>query len=44
MYVKNNDNYYYITLMNENYHHPEKPKGTTDAEIMNGALYFFKTA
>ena len=26
MYVKNNDNYYYLTLMNENYLHPERPK------------------
>ena len=26
MYVKNNDNYYYLTLMNENYIHPERPK------------------
>ena len=42
MYVKNNDNYYYITLMNENYYHPEKPKGITDAEIMNGAYIFSK--
>ena len=42
MYVKNNDNYYYITLMNENYLHPKKPKGAKDAEIMNGAYIFLK--
>jgi pyruvate dehydrogenase E1 component len=28
--------------MNENYYHPEKPKGITDAEIMNGAYIFSK--
>ncbi len=36
MYVKNNDNYYYLTLMNENYLHPERPKGLSDSEIMQG--------
>ena len=41
MYVKNNDNYYYITLMNENYLHPERPKNLKDSEIMQGA-YLFK--
>ena len=42
MYVKNNDNYYYLSLMNENYHHPERPKNLKDSEIMHGA-YLFKT-
>tara|TARA_A100001388_G_scaffold159362_1_gene118846 strand:- start:2536 stop:5139 length:2604 start_codon:yes stop_codon:yes gene_type:complete len=41
MYVKNNDNYYYLTLMNENYIHPERPKNLTDSEILQGA-YLFK--
>ncbi len=41
MYVKNNDNYYYITLMNENYLHPERPKNLKDSEILQGA-YLFK--
>jgi pyruvate dehydrogenase E1 component len=41
MYVKNNDNYYYLTLMNENYLHPERPKNLKDSEIMQGA-YLFK--
>ena len=42
MYVKNNDNYYYLTLMNENYLHPERPKNLKDSEIMQGA-YLFKS-
>ena len=42
MYVKNNDNYYYLTLMNENYLHPEKPKNLKDSEIMQGAYIFKK--
>ena len=42
MYVKNNDNYYYLTLMNENYFHPERPKSLKDSEIMQGA-YLFKS-
>ncbi len=41
MYVKNNDNYYYLTLMNENYIHPERPKNLKDSEILKGA-YLFK--
>ena len=41
MYVNNKDNYYYLTLMNENYHHPERPKNLKDSEIMQGA-YLFK--
>ena len=42
MYVKNNDNYYYLTLMNENYLHPERPKNLKDYEIMQGAYLFKK--
>tara|TARA_X000000950_G_scaffold14564_1_gene15736 strand:+ start:6137 stop:8749 length:2613 start_codon:yes stop_codon:yes gene_type:complete len=42
MYVKNNDNYYYLTLMNENYTHPEKPKNLKDSEIMQGGYLFKK--
>ncbi len=42
MYVKNNDNYYYITLMNENYLHPERPENLKDSEIMEGAYLFKK--
>ena len=41
MYVENNDNYYYLTLMNENYIHPERPKSLKDSEIMKGG-YLFK--
>jgi len=40
MYVENNDNYYYLTLMNENYSHPERPKNLKDTEIMQGAYLF----
>ena len=42
MYVKNNDNYYYLSLMNENYLHPERPKNLKDSEIMQGAYLFKK--
>ena len=42
MYVKNNDNYYYLTLMNENYLHPERPNNLKDSEIMQGAYLFKK--
>ena len=42
MYVKNNDNYYYLTLMNENYVHPERPKKLKDSEIIQGAYLFKK--
>jgi len=43
MYVKNNDNFYYLTLMNENYLHPSRPKTATDQAILNGAYLFEKT-
>jgi pyruvate dehydrogenase E1 component len=42
MYVENNDNYYYLTLMNENYIHPDRPKNLKDSEIMQGAYIFKK--
>ena len=37
MYVNGNDRYYYITLMNENYSHPAKPKKLKNEEILKGA-------
>ena len=37
MYVNGNDRYYYITLMNENYSHPAKPKQLKNEEILKGA-------
>jgi len=40
MYVKNNDNYYYLTLMNENYIHPKRPRTATNSSIMKGAYKF----
>ena len=43
MYVKNNDNFYYLTLMNENYLHPSRPKTATDQAILSGAYLFKKT-
>ena len=43
MYEDNKDIYYYITLMNENYSHPEKPKGLSDIEILNGAYCLEKS-
>ena len=42
MYVQNNDNYYYLTLMNENYLHPKRPKNLKDSEIIKGAYLFKK--
>ena len=43
MYINNNDRYYYITLMNENYSHPSRPKNATRENIMKGAYCFLKT-
>lgn len=40
MYEFNNDRYYYLTLMNENYTHPERPTGITNEMIMKGAYKF----
>ena len=43
MYECENDRYYYITLMNENYSHPARPKKLKNDEILRGA-YRFKEA
>jgi pyruvate dehydrogenase E1 component len=40
MHEKNENIFYYITAMNENYSHPEKPKGA-DEGILKG-MYLFK--
>lgn len=40
MYVDQDDVYFYITVMNENYHHPAMPEGV-EADIIKG-LYLFK--
>jgi pyruvate dehydrogenase E1 component len=40
MHEKNENIFYYITAMNENYAHPEKPKGS-DEGILKG-MYLFK--
>ena len=40
MYELGNDRYYYITLMNENYHHPARSKNISDEMIMKGAYPF----
>jgi pyruvate dehydrogenase E1 component len=40
MHEKNENVFYYITAMNENYAHPEKPKGS-DEGILRG-MYLFK--
>ncbi len=42
MYQEQEDIYYYITLMNENYTHPEMPKGVEEG-ILKG-LYLFQKA
>tara|TARA_B100000927_G_scaffold59801_1_gene46410 strand:+ start:513 stop:3137 length:2625 start_codon:yes stop_codon:yes gene_type:complete len=43
MYVNNNDNYYYITLMNEKYIHPKRPASARKEDIINGAYKYKKT-
>jgi pyruvate dehydrogenase E1 component len=40
MYVENEDVYYYITLMNENYEHPALPEGAQEG-ILRG-MYLFR--
>ena len=40
MYEMNNDNYYYLTLMNENYLHPKRPKNATNNAIMLGGYKY----
>ena len=42
MYELNNDRYYYLTLMNENYTHPSRPNGVTNKMIMQGAYPYLK--
>ncbi|WP_422477362.1 pyruvate dehydrogenase (acetyl-transferring), homodimeric type [Pleomorphochaeta sp. DL1XJH-081] len=42
MYADDEDIFYYVTLMNENYSHPEMPKGSEEG-ILKGA-YLFKKA
>lgn len=42
MYVENESIYYYITVMNENYEHPEMPAGAEDG-ILKG-MYLLKKA
>jgi pyruvate dehydrogenase E1 component len=39
MYVENQDKFYYITVMNENYSHPKMPKGV-EGDIVNGCYLF----
>ena len=41
MYVEQEDVFYYITVMNENYKHPDLPKGIEEA-IIKG-MYLFKS-
>ena len=43
MYVRNNDRYYYITLMNENYVHPKRPENATPENIMKRCILFLQT-
>ena len=43
MYVEQEDIYYYITVMNENYAHPEMPKGA-EKDIIKGMYTFSKGA
>ena len=42
MLTEQRDEYYYLTLMNENYHMPEMPEGSRDG-ILKG-MYLFKDA
>jgi pyruvate dehydrogenase E1 component len=41
MYAEQQDVYYYLTVMNENYHHPAMPEGAA-AGIIKG-MYLFRT-
>jgi len=43
MYVDQEDVYYYLTLMNENYAHPDMPMGAEEG-IIKGLYRFSKTA
>ena len=42
MYVKGNDRFYYLTLMNENYSHPKRPKNATTENIIKGAYKYLE--
>ena len=42
MYELNNDRYYYLTLMNENYTHPSRPNGVTNKMIMQEHIHISK--
>ena len=42
MYVKGNDRFYYLTLMNENYSHPKRPKNATTENIIKGAYRYLE--
>ena len=42
MYVEGNDRFYYLTLMNENYQHPKRPKSATSNNIISGAYKFLE--
>ncbi|MBJ3763076.1 pyruvate dehydrogenase (acetyl-transferring), homodimeric type [Maribius pontilimi] len=42
MFVDQEDVYFYLTLMNENYHHPEMPMGSEEG-ILKGLYRFRKT-
>ena len=41
MYVNHEDVFYYITLMNENYTHPDMPEGV-EQDILKG-MYLLKS-
>ncbi|ABV93708.1 pyruvate dehydrogenase E1 component [Dinoroseobacter shibae DFL 12 = DSM 16493] len=43
MYVEQDDVYFYLTLMNENYTHPDMPMGVEE-DIIKGLYRFSKTA
>ena len=40
MYEENNDRYYYLTLMNQNYKHPSRPLHVDDKMIISGGYSF----
>ena len=40
MYVNKNDRFYYLTLMNENYKHPTRPKATTVIYERSLSIFF----
>lgn len=42
MYAEQEDVFYYITVMNENYHHPAMPEGV-EPDILKGMYLFRKT-